>query len=130
MESIRKRWSQIVGNPLAEHTFPLHLRFRKLTLLVDSPAWMQELCYLQPELLRRLQEALGDSVLSEIRFTVGSFPRKDAPDQGAAENLKPLSNEELSLIQESLRPIKNPDVKESLRRLMERALQAGDTRKP
>lgn len=59
-------WEEIVGAPIARHTTSIFLRKKKLYLRFDSPALRQELHYSQEQLRTRLNEELGDEVISEI----------------------------------------------------------------
>lgn len=55
---LRSEWPSIVGNNVAQHALPDHIRFNKLYLSVDSPGWIQELTFFKPELLRKTNAAL------------------------------------------------------------------------
>jgi predicted nucleic acid-binding Zn ribbon protein len=55
---LREHWAGIVGNQIAVHAQPDKVRFHKLYLSVDSPAWMQELTFLKPTLLDKVNSAL------------------------------------------------------------------------
>jgi hypothetical protein len=78
----RQRWRTAVGERIASRTEPGRLRGGVLTVHAASSAWAQELTFLAPEILARVQ-ALGISV-TELRFvvrpTVGfSGPKKTPP---------------------------------------------------
>jgi len=55
---LREHWAEIVGTQIAGHAQPDKIRFRKLYLSVDSPAWMQELAFLRRTLLEKVNAAL------------------------------------------------------------------------
>lgn len=55
---LREHWAEVVGNQIAGHAQPDKIRFRKLYLSVDSPAWMQELAFLRPTLVEKVNAAL------------------------------------------------------------------------
>ena len=55
---LREHWAEIVGNQIAGHAQPDKIRFHKLYLSVDSPAWMQELAFLKPTLIDKVNSAL------------------------------------------------------------------------
>ena len=89
----RMRWRQAVGERISNRTEPGRLRGGVLTVHAASAAWAQELTFLAPEILARVQ-ALGLSVKSlrfVVRPTVGwkgprekpvvrSEPRKPLPE--------------------------------------------------
>lgn len=83
---LREEWAGIVGEPIAAHAWPDQIRFHKLYLNVDSPAWMQELAFLKPTLLGKVNTALdrfkaGYSI-AEIVLRLGS-PAQIPPQTAA-----------------------------------------------
>jgi predicted nucleic acid-binding Zn ribbon protein len=56
---LREHWTEIVGDQVAAHAQPDQIRFRKLYLTVDSSAWMQEMSFLKPMLLEKVNGALN-----------------------------------------------------------------------
>jgi len=72
---LRENWAEVVGDHIAAHAQPDQIRFRKLYLAVDSPAWMQELAFLKPTLLEKANAALrqfrADFQIQEIILTLG-----------------------------------------------------------
>ena len=70
-------WADIVGDSVAAHSRPLSLTRGTLAVAVDEPGWATQLIYLQAELLRRLDEALGAGVVAGIRVRV--VPRSRPP---------------------------------------------------
>jgi hypothetical protein len=89
----RQRWRQAVGERIASRTEPGRLRGGVLTVFAASAAWAQELTFLAPEILARVQ-ALRIAV-TELRFQVraqaGSPPPRRAPERTVER--KPLPGE-------------------------------------
>lgn len=75
----RQRWREAVGERIASRTEPGRLRGGVLTVHAASSAWAQELTFLAPEILKRVQ-ALGISV-TELRFVVRPSVGWTAPKQ-------------------------------------------------
>jgi len=113
---------------MAQHTLPLSLQYKKLTLLVDSPAWNQQLHFLQPKILEMLHSFTPGIEISEIRFKVGPLPKRESPPEKEEAVSSAVSKDEEKYIEESLQPIQNLETKESMRKLMIRAFQAGGKR--
>jgi predicted nucleic acid-binding Zn ribbon protein len=68
-------WAQVAGPGLAASTEPAAERGGVLTVACESAIWAQELELLGPELLPRLNAAVGPAdapPLSRLRFVVGS----------------------------------------------------------
>ncbi len=75
--SLQERWDEIVGEPISSHTTPDTIRFGTLHILVDNSAWLQQLNFLKPELMRKVESFLGQGVLKDIALRLGrnSSPR-------------------------------------------------------
>ena len=71
---LQHRWHDLVGEPMASHTWPAQIRFKKLYLLVRNPVWLQQLTYLKPALLTKLQTESGPEYVTDIAFRVGEIP--------------------------------------------------------
>ena len=66
-----ERWPDAVGPAVAENSRPVAVKGRVLTVNVTSSAWMQQLQFLKADLIARLNRALGEARVAEIRFRVG-----------------------------------------------------------
>jgi hypothetical protein len=51
---LRRQWPDIVGEPIAAHTRPDQVRFKKLYVLVHNSVWLQQLTFLKPVLLDKV----------------------------------------------------------------------------
>jgi hypothetical protein len=71
---LQHRWHEIVGEPMASHTWPSQIRFKKLYLIVKSSAWLQQLTFLKPALLMKLQAEFGPDGVTDIAGRVGEIP--------------------------------------------------------
>ena len=70
-------WREVAGPGLAPFAEPVSERDGVLTLACESAVWAHELELLAPDLLTRLNEALGSpkgGTLERLRFVVGSVP--------------------------------------------------------
>jgi hypothetical protein len=68
------RWSEVVGDALAERTSPLRMDRGRLVLAVDEPATATHVRFLQGELLARLEALLGPGRVTSLDLRVG--PKK------------------------------------------------------
>lgn len=76
-------WRQIVGEPIGSHTWPAHIRFKKLSLVVRNSVWLQQLTFLKPALLAKLNAAAGTELVKEIMLRVGDIPSPPATPSDA-----------------------------------------------
>ena len=66
-----QQWKDVVGAAIAENTRPEAIKGKLLLVNVSSAPWMQQLQFLKPELIEKLNETLGKEVVGDIRFKIG-----------------------------------------------------------
>ena len=69
--ALRNRWDDIVGEQISSHTRPDTIRFGALHVLVDHSAWLQQLAFLKPELMRRVEGYIGEGIIKDIVLRLG-----------------------------------------------------------
>ena len=115
-------WEKAVGKGIARHARPAGMRGKKLTVLVDSSAWMQQLSMLKPEIMGKVNQHLREDAIESITLKLGEFEpsaiQRDEyrPDPGR------LGPEEQTKIEECVAGIADEQTRESLRHLMEKNL--------
>ena len=77
---LRRQWPDIVGEPIATHTRPDQIRFKKLMIFVHNSVWLQQLTFLKPVLLQKVNTMAGEPLVTEIVLRIGEF----ASDRPAA----------------------------------------------
>ena len=117
---LQRRWRDIVGEPMASHTWPAQIRFKKLYLIVRNPVWLQQLTFLKPALLTKLQTESGTESVTDIAFRVGEIPDETgasptslATDPGPSQSEQ--SSAELVL---HTAMIQDPSIRERLREVI------------
>jgi len=109
-------WREIVGDPIASHTWPDQIRFKKLHLIVRHSVWMQQLTFLKPSLLAKLNEQAGTNLLTDISLRVGEIPVSVAPSDHLTEApAPPLQTVELPAeMRACLSAIQDPAIRQRL----------------
>ena len=67
-------WGEVAGARLATAAAPVSERDGVVTLACESGVWAHELDLLAPDLLDRLERALGGPLVTKLRFVVSSLP--------------------------------------------------------
>jgi predicted nucleic acid-binding Zn ribbon protein len=67
-------WTEVAGDRLAAAAVPVSERDGVVTVACESGVWAQELHLLAPDLLGRLEGALGARPVTNLRFVVRSEP--------------------------------------------------------
>ena len=112
-------WEKAVGDVIARHAHPVAMYGKKLTLVVDSPAWMQQLSLLKPEIKENVNRSLGSNVVKDIKLILGEVAAvKKNADLPAAPAI--LDQEERVAIDRYAEDVHDPDIREAVRRVMEK----------
>jgi hypothetical protein len=67
-------WARAVGEPVTRGTRPKAFRRGQLTVECASSVWANELTYLGPQILRRMDEVAPGHPVERFRFVVGRLP--------------------------------------------------------
>ncbi|HTR97265.1 MAG TPA: DUF721 domain-containing protein [Candidatus Acidoferrales bacterium] len=63
-------WPALAGERIARRTRATGFRDGVVTVEVDGSAWMHELSFLEPELVRRANQLLGAGTVRGVRFVL------------------------------------------------------------
>lgn len=72
MGSLFSRWSDAVGQGVADHARPVLLDGERLLVEVDEPGWATQLRFLEADVIERLRSVAG---LEVSRFDIRVKPR-------------------------------------------------------
>ncbi len=70
-------WKSVVGDAIARLTKPQHIRAMVLWVAVTNSTWMQQLEFMKRQIVERLNEHIGEKVISDIRFRIGEITREE-----------------------------------------------------
>jgi predicted nucleic acid-binding Zn ribbon protein len=133
---LQRRWPEIVGAQIATHTRPDAIRFRKLYLIAENSVWLQQLTFLKPSLVQKINAAAGGAIISEIVLRIGEMGGEapqvhsekvkgksvDPTEQGPSEEL-------LTEVADYAKAVNDPDLRDRLAAVMARALARQPERK-
>ena len=111
---LQRHWHEIVGEPIASHTRPAQVRFKKLYLMVKNSVWLQQLTFLKPTLLTKLNAEAGTEFVTEIVLRVGELPTPNAAavSAPAVDPQFPLDNVTRAEAASHFAAILDPDLRE------------------
>jgi hypothetical protein len=119
LTDLRKQWVTIAGQTVASHTSPFTIKNSVLTLTVDTPQWMHHLSFVKEEMIDKLEKFN----INEVRFRLGKLP---APAHTVTDNCeRMLTDDDKRFIENTLKSIKDKELKKSFRRLLTHALMKG-----
>jgi predicted nucleic acid-binding Zn ribbon protein len=78
-------WARAAGTAVTAGTRPHSFRRGRLTVLCASSVWAQELTYLGPQILRRMDQLAPGHPVKRFRFVVGRLASGDADVSSARD---------------------------------------------
>ena len=79
------QWDRIVGDKLMKYTTPLFYKEGKLFIGVTSPLFMRELTLMKGDIIRKINESIVDSPISDIKFKLVSSVKNRLRKTGRKE---------------------------------------------
>ena len=64
-------WQEAVGDVIAANTRPAAFKGNLLIVNATSSSWIQQLRFLKPEILQKVNHVLGNVSVKDIKFKVG-----------------------------------------------------------
>ena len=114
--SIWGAWKEIVGEAIALQTQPRAIRNHILFIDVSHSTWMQQLQFLKPTLLGKINGFLGESLIEDIRFKVGKIPAVVTPLTERKE--ESLDRKTIDRIERLIENVTDAEVRKGFRELL------------
>jgi predicted nucleic acid-binding Zn ribbon protein len=128
--SILGAWNEIVGESVSEHSQPRSIRNRILFVDVSHSTWMQQLQFLKPTLLEKVNGFLGEALIQDIRFRLGKISRTIAPPAKTHSlEHERLDKATLKRIESVLEEIEDKEVQKSLHEVLIKGAKLERSRK-
>lgn len=128
--SIFGAWREIVGDTIARQSQPRSIRNRILFVDVSHPTWIQQLQFLKPALLEKINGFLGEPRIQDIRFRFGTIP---PVAQGMASETAPqkeiVDRGTLERIDSLIQPLGDGELRRGLREVLIRSAQTERAKK-
>ena len=70
-------WPEAVGDTIARRTQITSLKFHTAIVRVSTAMWIQELNLMRPQILSRINTAMHNDAVREIRFVQGRMSRRE-----------------------------------------------------
>ncbi len=125
--NLERSWIDITGDAVGRHSYPMRIIGTTLLVRVEHPSWMQELSYLKPKLLAKINDAIPAVKIKDIRFELGHLPDNKLHTEKAdpIKFKEDLEKDELEFIERAAEQIPDEDIQAAAKKAMTR----GFTRK-
>ena len=127
-------WEDMVGARIARHCLPKTLRDDGILLvLVDSPAWMRQIRYLEKDIRKKVNDTIGQAAVAKIHFQVGEiapyrkvlFKEASTPEWASGE----IDSAAWARIEEHTAGLRDEQIKGQLQGFLSRQYQVLQYRK-
>jgi len=84
-----RQWPTVVGDSLAQNTYPVGFQTGCLVVWVDHPARLHDLHYVKKAMIDRINNYLGRKWVKSLRFTTDrrAVPKLEESDKGLCDYL-------------------------------------------
>jgi hypothetical protein len=128
--SIWGAWKEIVGEPIALQTQPRAIRNHILFIDVSHSTWMQQLQFLKPKLLEKINAFLGKPHIQDIRFKLGKISQPPPTFSKTQDwRSEELDRKTLKQIESYLQKIEDEEVRKGLRDVLNKGAKLEQSRR-
>lgn len=115
---LQQQWREIIGEPVGSHTWPVQVRFKKLYLIVRNSVWLQQLMFLKPTLLAKVNEQAGSELITDIAFRVGEIPDARTAAPASQRQQQPVNEAAVIEANAHAAAVQDPELRNRLASLM------------
>jgi hypothetical protein len=118
-------WQKAVGPQIAAQSRPENLKRDILFVKVSNSPWMHQLHFLKEEIIGKVNAAMGNSVVKDIRFSIGQWPSppgKGGETASPAFSISHLKERDKKMIETCLASLKDQELRDIIKRVMTREI--------
>ena len=114
-------WTEVVGQSIAGRAHPESIKRKTLCVTVSNSAWLQDLQFRRESIIEAINAKFGRSMIDQILFKIGPV-EGDGDKAGGSASVPsgPMQRKVHNELEEHLAKIKDPELRESIRRAIER----------
>lgn len=118
-------WEHIAGPAVGGASYPAFVRVDVLWVYVENAAWMQQLQFIKMDVLARVQSALPDTRITDVRFVVHPLATKKQP-QPTPRKGKPIDKVQEKRFVDMVSHVGNEECQQALHRLWQAYAENGE----
>ncbi|MEW6417197.1 MAG: DciA family protein [Nitrospirota bacterium] len=126
LAKIKMNWHNLFNKPLSYHMSPYMLSGDEIVLNVDSHLWLQELNFYKEDIIKKLSAYSVKAVRFRLGTLMTSTSRgrvsKKSEVTSQKSQVRRFTHEELSYIEDTISKINEPELRETVRRTIQKAL--------
>lgn len=124
LNQIREAWHELFSKPLNLHTCPCELKNGELLINVDSPVWLQQLKFLQPMIIQKLDRY----PIKSVRLRLGKVNTKSqgklhvSESKSSKKSSRTISKSDAEWLNWLLSDISDAEMKDGIRKALQNSL--------
>lgn len=115
-------WPKIVDKAVSRHAKAEKIVASTLHVIVDSSVWMNELAAVKSVLLEKINASIQSDAakITDIRFHQRSWAKESPANPEVSSDSAQLSEKDIRLVRNLLEPVKDGQLREVLKRVLEK----------
>ncbi|ACB83604.1 DUF721 domain-containing protein [Natranaerobius thermophilus] len=125
-EKAMNYWVDVVGEEIATNCQPKVFQGKKMIVVCSNSIWIQELSMRKKNLIKKLNEKVGKTVVTDIKFVTGQIPNNSGLNltRGRSKYKEiPLETKEKDWVEKTTSEIEDENLQKKLAKLMEQDLK-------
>ena len=114
-------WRKAVGPQISAQTRPEKFKRNILFVKVSSSVWMQQLHILKSEIIEKINQHVGNELVTNILFSIGEIPSTPSRSPyvpSFSPESYPLKDRDKKMIEKSISSVTDLELKEILKRVL------------
>lgn len=114
------KWAEAVGEGIAARTRVERVEGDALIIATESPSWSSELSFRKAQIIKRLNELVGEEVIKDIRPVVKPLlrRRREVREGRPRLDFSKITPQILGEVEETTKKVSDPEIREVFRKAM------------
>lgn len=137
-QSVIVHWKKIVGDDIANHTYPVLVQSGILLIAVNNSVWCHHLSMMKDNIISKINDFIGEKLILDIRFQAGNSKKNPNQENTNTEVEYPikyqlskvkLNEADVQIIHETVAPVHDKYLKQKIMRIMRKDLAMKNIKK-
>lgn len=126
-QSVIVHWKKIVGDDIANHTYPVLVQSGILLIAVNNSVWCHHLSMMKDNIISKINNFIGEKLILDIRFQAGNSKKHPTQENTNTEVEYPikyqlskvkLNEDDVQMIHQTVEHVHDKYLKQKIMRIM------------
>lgn len=137
-QSVIVHWKKIVGDDIANHTYPVLVQSGILLIAVNNSVWCHHLSMMKENILSKINDFIGEKLILDIRFQAGNSKKNLNLEDHSSNIESPLTHKlskikltevDTKIINETVETVHDKYLKQKIMRIMRKDIALKNIKK-